>query len=127
MGKKNKKAEEEKNDVAPAKKPESGGIRMGRLGKKKKKKKDKNRSMGGGQKYSDDSGSSKKSGGEMSSDQLEQLREAIQTLCQSINPLAKCMDYVPDDIAQMSKESEEWRSLIREKDDMGEEKEEKDE
>ena len=92
--KKNKKAEEEKNDAAPVKKQESGGIRMGRLGKKKKKKKDKNRSMGGGQKFSDDSGSSKKSGGEMSSDQLEQLREAIQTLCQSINPLAKCMDYV---------------------------------
>ena len=37
------------------------------------------------------------------------------------------MRIVPDDIAQMSKESEEWRSLIRDKDDMGEEKEEKDE
>ena len=92
--KKNKKAEEEKNDAAPVKKQESGGIRMGRLRGKKKKKKDKSRSMGGGQKRSDDGGASKTSGSEMSSDQLEQLREAIQTLCQSINPLAKCMDYV---------------------------------
>jgi TRAF3-interacting protein 1 len=127
--KKNKKAEEEKNNSkAPVKAEESKGIRMGRLGRKKKRK-DKNRPKSGGQKNGDYSqGSSKSSGGAMSSDQLEELRGAIQTLCQSINPLAKCMDYVPDDIAQMSKESEEWRSLIRDKEDNdGEEKEEKDE
>ena len=127
--KKKKKVEEEKNDnKKPVENDQQPKIRMGRLGRKKKKK-NKNRPMSGGQKTTDSGrGGSKSSGGEMSSDQLEELREAIQTLCQSINPLAKCMDYVPDDIAQMSKESEEWRSMIRDKDDnTSEEKEEKDE
>ena len=38
------------------------------------------------------------------------------------------MDYVPDDIAQMSKEIEEWRSMHRDKADIpGESKDDRDE
>ena len=104
-------------------------IRMGKLGKKKKKHKHhkhghhhKHHHSSAGEKTSDSAGNG------ISKSQLEHLRESIQNLCQSVNPLGKCMDYVPDDIAQMSKEIEEWRSMHRDKADIpGESKDDRDE
>merc|ERR1719473_2155885 len=44
---------------------------------------------------------------------LEQLRAAIQVLCQSTNPLGKCMDYVNEDLGLMNRELEKWQAEAR--------------
>jgi TRAF3-interacting protein 1 len=125
-----KKAQEAREDASAGggKTEETGHvkIRMGRLGSKKKKKNREDKKSSS----RPDSGKNRAAdpGGGMSGDQLEFLRESIQTLCQSVNPLAKCMEYVSDDIAQMTKESDEWRSMHRDKaSDAGGKEEEKDE
>ena len=41
--------------------------------------------------------------------QIEKLRESVQTLCRSANPLAKMVDYVQEDMDSMQKELESWR------------------
>ncbi|KAK6098117.1 hypothetical protein MT418_002175 [Batrachochytrium dendrobatidis] len=40
---------------------------------------------------------------------IGQLRESIQLLCQSTNPLGKTMDYMQEDVDSMNKEFDEWR------------------
>jgi len=42
------------------------------------------------------------------------LRETIQQLCQSANPLGKSIDLVHQDLGNMSKELEHWRAEYRE-------------
>jgi TRAF3-interacting protein 1 len=32
----------------------------------------------------------------------------VQKLCQSTNPLGKCMDFVHEDLAAMAKEHDRW-------------------
>jgi len=44
---------------------------------------------------------------------VDKIRTAIQTLCQSTNPLGKCMDYVHEDLGVMAKELERWRADYR--------------
>merc|ERR1711988_1859366 len=75
-----------------AKKDDKGGIRLGRL---KKTGADKNKNFG------------------LTDADLEQLRAAIQVLCQSTNPLGKCMDYVHEDLGLMNRELEKWQSEAR--------------
>eukprot|EP00743_Colponemidia_sp_Colp-15_P001674 GILK01001830.1.p1 GENE.GILK01001830.1~~GILK01001830.1.p1 ORF type:complete len:562 (-),score=151.20 GILK01001830.1:246-1901(-) len=45
--------------------------------------------------------------------EVDKLRSSIQTLCQSTNPLGKCMDFVHDDIESMNKELDMWRNEYR--------------
>eukprot|EP00638_Chattonella_subsalsa_P013319 CAMPEP_0117792410 /NCGR_PEP_ID=MMETSP0948-20121206/9421_1 /TAXON_ID=44440 /ORGANISM="Chattonella subsalsa, Strain CCMP2191" /LENGTH=677 /DNA_ID=CAMNT_0005622619 /DNA_START=115 /DNA_END=2148 /DNA_ORIENTATION=+ len=90
-----KKKEEEEQDQKAG-----GGIRMGRI-----KKKTKQQSRGGG--YSDG--------------EVERLRHSIQLLCQSTNPLGKCMDYVTEDLTMMNTELERWSADYRRKTEVLEE------
>ena len=53
--------------------------------------------------------------GELSNDELEELRRAIQSISQSTHPLSKCMDFVHDDVALMNEEAEEWHQMYRAK------------
>lgn len=41
---------------------------------------------------------------------LQDLRLAIQKLCQSANPLGKCMELISDDVEMMNRELAKWRS-----------------
>ena len=94
-------------------------IKMGRIGKKKKTKtgaaaepgKPQSSAIGGG-----DAGGFKDSavdedrGAEGFTEQdIEFMRQAIQILCRSTNPLGKSIDFVTDDVDSMSKEYEHWR------------------
>ena len=53
-------------------------------------------------------GSSKKGMASWSEQDMEALRGSVQKLCQSTNPLGKCMDFVHEDLAAMAKEHERW-------------------
>jgi len=44
---------------------------------------------------------------------VENLQQQIQRLVQSTNPLAKCMDFVNDDLEAMDSEIEKWKSAFR--------------
>ena len=46
-----------------------------------------------------------------SKDEVTALRASIQTLCQSSNPLGRCLEYVQEDLEVMGKELESWRAL----------------
>lgn len=46
---------------------------------------------------------------------ITKLRTAIQTLCQSCNPLGRCLEYVHEDLEAMAKELEHWKALRRRK------------
>lgn len=41
--------------------------------------------------------------------EIESLREALQSTCQSTNPLGKTMDYIQEDVDSMNKELEMWK------------------
>lgn len=43
--------------------------------------------------------------------EVSALRTSIQTLCQSSNPLGRCLEYVQEDLEAMGKELEGWRTL----------------
>lgn len=62
-------------------------------------------------------GVSGKSGGKASvvfgESEIESLRSSIQIMCQSTNPLGKCMDYVHEDLAVMNKEYDRWQAEYR--------------
>jgi len=51
----------------------------------------------------------KRSYGGYSEDDIEFMRKAIQSLCQSTNPLGKSIDFVTEDIDSMTKEYEHWK------------------
>ena len=42
--------------------------------------------------------------------EVSALRNSIQTLCQSSNPLGRCLEYVQEDLEAMGKELESWRA-----------------
>ena len=44
---------------------------------------------------------------------MNQLRTTIQMLCQSSNPLGRCLEYVQEDLEAMGKELEQWRAVRR--------------
>merc|ERR1712183_1059211 len=44
---------------------------------------------------------------------VENLQQQIQKLVQSTNPLAKCMDFVNDDLEAMDSEIDKWKSAFR--------------
>jgi TRAF3-interacting protein 1 len=52
----------------------------------------------------------KKSMSTWSEQDIEQLRVSVQRLCQSTNPLGKCMDFVHEDLTSMSKEYDRWQT-----------------
>lgn len=41
---------------------------------------------------------------------INDLRQKIQKICQSVNPLGKCIDFVYEDMDSMTKELAKWRS-----------------
>lgn len=41
---------------------------------------------------------------------IEGLRDAIQALCKSTNPLGKTMDYMQEDVDSMNKELASWKT-----------------
>jgi len=43
--------------------------------------------------------------------EVSALRASIQTLCQSSNPLGRCLEYVQEDLEAMGKELESWRAV----------------
>ena len=43
--------------------------------------------------------------------EVSALRSSIQTLCQSSNPLGRCLEYVQEDLEAMGKELESWRAV----------------
>merc|ERR1719230_2529003 len=43
--------------------------------------------------------------------EVSALRASIRTLCQSSNPLGRCLEYVQEDSEAMGKELENWRAL----------------
>ena len=49
--------------------------------------------------------------GVTSKTEVSALRNSIQTLCQSSNPLGRCLEYVQEDLEAMGKELEGWRTL----------------
>lgn len=106
-----------KNGMAPKEtKLGDGGIRMGKIGRSRRGGKKGRR---GGRGDTDErQGSSKTSTGkglEMSNEELDELRQAIQAISQSTHPLSKCMDFVHDDVALMNEEAEEWNKMYRDK------------
>lgn len=44
---------------------------------------------------------------------VDKIRSAIQLVCQSTNPLGKCMDFVHEDLTAMSKELDKWKNEYR--------------
>lgn len=50
----------------------------------------------------------------ISQQQIDELRAQIQKLCQSINPLGKCIDFVYEDMELMNKEMSKWRKCYQE-------------
>ena len=67
-------------------------------------------SGGGGMKIR----SSQSMTGGMSQGQVDELRKQVQLLCQSVNPLGKCIDFVRDDMDSMNKELQRWRGAYNE-------------
>jgi TRAF3-interacting protein 1 len=56
----------------------------------------------------DGKGGSKKGMASWSEQDMDALRGSVQKLCQSTNPLGKCMDFVHEDLAAMAKEHDRW-------------------
>ena len=83
---------EEKRDE-DEQEPEQKGIQMGKIGHSLKKK--------------------SISGNSTSVKQLDQLKDFVQTLCQSVNPLGKCVDFVHEDYSTMAKELEKVSLILR--------------
>ncbi|XXQ38763.1 TRAF3-interacting protein 1 N-terminal domain-containing protein [Plasmodiophora brassicae] len=54
-------------------------------------------------------GTSKDRRGSYSQQQIDIVREQIQKLCQSVNPLGKCIDFVFEDLDLMKRELERWK------------------
>ena len=83
-----KGAERERGMAEEEEAKESGGIILGK----------KNKGGGG-------------AGGKMpTKTEVVALRQSIQTLCQSSNPLGRCLEYVQEDLEAMGKELESWRA-----------------
>lgn len=44
---------------------------------------------------------------------LNEIQRTVQVLCQSTNPIAKCMDYVHEDVATMHAELKKWEQELK--------------
>ena len=44
--------------------------------------------------------------------EVNKLRESIQTLTRSANPLGKLMDFLQEDVDAMQRELENWKKVI---------------
>ena len=44
---------------------------------------------------------------------LNEVQRTVQVLCQSTNPIAKCMDYVHEDVATMHAELKKWEQELK--------------
>lgn len=109
--------DDDEDDAKPAVDENAGPkIKMGKIGKKKRT----NAKAEAGAKSgltAMDIGKTASSGhdeiesrGEgFSENDIEFMRQAIQILCRSTNPLGKSIDFVTDDVDSMSKEFEHWR------------------
>ncbi len=109
------KAAEEKRKKAEATEPAAGGakpepkgpkIKMGRLGSKPKADhEDKSESRG-------DAAGMKREGLPIKGDinDVEFLRNLIQSMTKTIAPLGKSMDFISEDVETMTKEYETWRN-----------------
>lgn len=92
-------------------------IKMGRIGKKKKTTKARDGGRDGGAAADNGFSKAKAAPDEMddrgnegfTEGDIEFMRQAIQILCRSTNPLGKSIDFVTDDVDSMSKEYEHWR------------------
>ncbi|CAM9220254.1 unnamed protein product [Chrysoparadoxa australica] len=84
-------------------KKEGGGIKLGKLRKS------------GQPAAANALGGKRGSVGAMSDGDVEALRATIQVLCQSTNPLGKCMDYVHEDLAMMGSELDKWQAEYKRK------------
>jgi len=85
--------EEKKAEPKETPKDASGGIKMGRINK------------------------GKGDVGAFSEIDLEKLREGIQKVCRSTDPLGRSMEYVQEDLAVMKKELEQWREEYAKRND----------
>ena len=45
--------------------------------------------------------------------EVDKLRESIQTLTRSANPLGKLMDFLQEDVDAMQRELDTWKQVIR--------------
>ncbi|CAM9126278.1 unnamed protein product [Discosporangium mesarthrocarpum] len=88
-----------------------GGIRMGRL--KRSGSLAGSNVGGGGVGSGSSSGKARSGGGSYSESDIHRLREGIQLLCQSTNPLGKCMNYVHEDLSLMAAEMGRWQALYK--------------
>ena len=110
---------EEEEDKPPADENSGPKIKMGRIGKKKKQRPTDKKTEGGA--GGDTYGAKDRSqpgrgeiddarGNEaFTPEDIDFMRQAIQILCRSTNPLGKSIDFVTDDVDSMSKEFEHWR------------------
>ncbi len=105
-------------DKPPADENSGPKIKMGRIGKKKKQRPAGQKAEGGA--TSGDAFGSKdrqavaeeldtRGNEAFTPEDIEFMRQAIQILCRSTNPLGKSIDFVTDDVDSMSKEFEHWR------------------
>ena len=92
-------------------KAQGSGIRIG--ARLRSKKKGGAGSTGTGAAASIASGSGSSGGGTMSPQDVERLRAAIQVLVQQTGPLGTCMDYIQEDVGQMSAELHKWEEDCR--------------
>ena len=111
--------EDDAEDKPPADEAAGPKIKMGRIGKKKKKRAGNEGAAkeGGAAADSgftrpsasvpDDTDDRGKEG--FTEKDIEFMRQAIQILCRSTNPLGKSIDFVTDDVDSMGKEYEHWR------------------
>lgn len=108
------KAQEEEDDERVSDDGGAGtGIKMGNVGRRRNKKK---AAAGGAVERSEPQKKGiianeppKRSYGGYNEEDIEYMRKAIQSLCQSTNPLGKSIDFVTEDIDSMVKEYEYWK------------------
>jgi len=112
--------EDDEDDKPPVDAKAGPEIKMGRIGKKKRTNKPDAKGAAGGAGADSGFTGAKTSSSAMIDDDMrgnegfteqdiEFMRQAIQILCRSTNPLGKSIDFVTDDVDSMSKEFEHWR------------------
>lgn len=110
--------EDDEEDKPAADENAGPKIKMGRIGKKKRANRPEQKAAGGagaadtgfgGQKASSMIEDDTRGNEAFTEEDIEFMRQAIQILCRSTNPLGKSIDFVTDDVDSMSKEYEHWR------------------
>ena len=109
--------EDDDEDKPPPDENAGPKIKMGRIGKKKKTRPEAKTGVGaaaadsgfGAPKASSMIDDDTRGNEAFTEEDIEFMRQAIQILCRSTNPLGKSIDFVTDDVDSMSKEYEHWR------------------